>query len=378
MKNAIHLFIAFTSVSILLVACGPKTPLEELKKQKETILSEIDTKKSELDSINSLIEEMYPDSIDLLTVSAFTVPEKTFDHYFIVQGNVETDNSVMIHPETQGLVSKILVKEGQQVNKGQTLMILDTSILRKNIQEVETSYELARDIFERQERLWEQNIGSEIQYLEAKNRKESLEATLSTLKTQVGKGAVRSPFTGIVDEIFPRVGEMGSPAQPAVRVVSLDKMYVTSQVSENYSTSVTKDMKVRVIVPGTDTITSTIERVGQFINPENRTFEVLVNLDNQSTLKPNMFAALEINDIHIDSAIVVPSSMIQQDAKNREFLYTLIQEGSTLKVSKSLIETGPSYGPETVVLSGLKKGDLVVSKGSRKVIDGQVVELESK
>lgn len=381
MKIAIKPIIAIAAIALLIASCGGPEVSEEmqaLEEKKAGIQDTIDLYTERMAEIELAIDALNPDTIEYLNVSAFVVPQKTFDHYFIVQGNVETDNSVMIHPETQGLISKILVKEGQTVNKSQTLMTIDTSVLRKNIQEVENSYGLAKDIFERQERLWEQGIGSELQYLEAKNRKEGLEATLSTLRTQAGMGSVKSPFTGVVDEIFPRVGEMGSPSQPAVRVVSLNQMYVTSQVSENYSTSVTKDMKVRVIVPGTDTINSVIERVGQFINPENRTFEVLVNVNNQTTLKPNMYAALEINDIHMDSVIVVPSSMIQQDAQNREFLYTLTKEGDHMKVSKTLIKTGPSYNAETVVLSGLKKDVQIVDKGSRKVIDGQVVELESK
>ncbi|MGB0422671.1 MAG: efflux RND transporter periplasmic adaptor subunit, partial [Flavobacteriales bacterium] len=352
--------------------------LQALEEQKAGIQDTIDLLTKKMEAIDQAIEALNPDTVEYLNVSAFTVPQKTFDHYFIVQGNVETDNSVMIHPETQGLISKIMVKEGQTVSKGQTLMTLDTSVLRKNIQEVETNYVLAKDIYERQERLWEQGIGSEVQYLEAKNRKEGLEATLSTLRTQASMGSVKSPFNGVVDEIFSRVGEMGTPAQPVVRVVSLNQMYVTSQVSENYASSVVKDMKVRVIVPGIDTLSSVIERVGQFINPENRTFEVLVNVNNQSILKPNMYAALEINDIHMDSVTVVPSSMIQQDAQNREFLYTLTKKGENMEVTKKLIQTGPSYNAETVVTSGLKEGDLIVDKGSRKVIDGQVVELESK
>ncbi|MGB1030994.1 MAG: efflux RND transporter periplasmic adaptor subunit [Flavobacteriales bacterium] len=381
MKSAIKPIIAIAAIALLIASCGgPQVSedLQALEEQKAGIQDTIDLFTKKMEAIDQAIEALNPDTVEYLNVSAFTVPQKTFDHYFIVQGNVETDNSVMIHPETQGLISKIMVKEGQTVSKGQTLMTLDTSVLRKNIQEVETNYVLAKDIYERQERLWEQGIGSEVQYLEAKNRKEGLEATLSTLRTQASMGSVKSPFNGVVDEIFSRVGEMGTPAQPVVRVVSLNQMYVTSQVSENYASSVVKDMKVRVIVPGIDTLSSVIERVGQFINPENRTFEVLVNVNNQSILKPNMYAALEINDIHMDSVTVVPSSMIQQDAQNREFLYTLTKKGENMEVTKKLIQTGPSYNAETVVTSGLKEGDLIVDKGSRKVIDGQVVELESK
>ena len=256
-------------------------------------------------------------------------------------------------------------------------MSLDTELIQRNINEVETSYSLAKDIFERQERLWEQKIGSEVQYLEAKNRKESLEATLATLNRQAGMGMVTAPFAGIVDEVVPKVGEMASPMAHVARVVSLNEMYLKAAVSENYAGRVQEGMMVNVIIPGVDTLKSTIDRVGQFINPENRTFEITVALNDAKSLKPNMYAALEINDILRDSVITLPSSMIQEDFEGRNYVYVLSPDGAAFEVKKTFVSPGPSYQSATLIESGLKAGDMVVDKGSRKVVNGEKVVLEA-
>lgn len=372
--------IIFSILAVVLAGCSQSdeqiiAEAEAKIAEHRTMIEECESEIDELEKTIAALKNGEEEELDLLQVTSFSIPQDDFNHYFTVQGNIETDKNAMIFPETQGVVKSISVREGQRVSKGQKLMSLDMDLIYKNIQEVETSYELAKDIYERQERLWEQKIGSEVQYLEAKNRKESLEATLSTLRTQASKGVVKAPFAGVIDEISPKIGEMASPAMPVARVVSLNEMYVTSQVSENYSGAVKEGMNVRVIVPGVDTLLSTVDRVGQYINPENRTFEVMVALDEETALKPNMYAALEINDIQMDSVALIPSSMIQQDSKGAEFVYKLNQNGKVHVVKKTVIQTGPSYNAQTVVMSGIKAGDIIVDEGSRKVIHDQEVEV---
>ncbi|MEO0403263.1 MAG: efflux RND transporter periplasmic adaptor subunit [Bacteroidota bacterium] len=351
---------------------GIEAEIKDLDQTIKESTQKTDSLTKELEKLKSGLPD---EEENLLKISSHEIQQKDFDHYFTVQGNIETDKNAQVFPEAQGVVKSIFVSEGQKVSKGQKLMSLDMDVIYQNIKEVETSYDLAKDIFERQERLWEQKIGSEVQYLEAKNRKESLEATLATLRTQAAMGVVKSPFAGVVDEVVPKLGEMASPAMPVARVVSLNEMYVTSQVSENYSGKVEEGMKVIVVVPGMDTLITEIDRVGQYINPENRTFEVMVGLDKGSIFKPNMYAALEINDISMDSVAIIPSSMIQQDAQNREYVYVIKKEGDKNTTLKQIIQTGPSYNAETVVIGGLEPGDLIVDRGSRKVIDGQSVEV---
>ena len=372
--------IIFSIFTVVLTGCSQSD--EQLIAEAEAKIAEhrvmIESCESEISELQKTIAELKhgeEDELDLLQVTSFNIPKGDFNHYFTVKGNIETDKNALIFPETQGVVKSISVREGQRVSKGQKLMSLDMDLIYKNIQEVETSYELAKEIYERQERLWEQKIGSEVQYLEAKSRKESLDATLSTLRTQAGKGVVKAPFAGVIDEISPKIGEMASPAMPVARVVSLNEMYVTSQVSENYSGAVKEGMNVRVIVPGVDTLLSKVDRVGQYINPENRTFEVMVALDEETALKPNMYAALEINDIQMDSVALIPSSMIQQDSKGAEFVYKLNKNDKVHVVKKTVIQTGPSYDAQTVVMSGIRAGDIIVDEGSRKVIHDQEVEV---
>ncbi len=379
LKLTIPVFFALATALLLGACSSPEVneDLAQLQAKKDSLLglsAEINAEIKQLE--NQLLE--LTGSEDMVMVSALELQPATFKHYFTVQGNVETDQNALVFPETQGIVKQIHVVEGQNVSKGQRLVSLDTELIQRNINEVQTSYELAKDIFERQERLWEQKIGSEVQYLEAKNRKESLEATLATLNRQAGMGMVTAPFSGIVDEIVPKVGEMASPMMHVARVVSLNKMYLKADVSENYAGSVKEGMRVNVIVPGVDTLKSQIDRVGQFINPENRTFEITVALDESASLKPNMYAALEINDILRDSVITIPSSMIQEDFEGRSYVYTLIPSGSSFEVKKTFVSSGPSYQSSTLIESGLKAGDKVVAKGARKVVDGEKVSLEDQ
>lgn len=377
-KLTTNTFLAASAVLILSACSAPEgnQDVAKLQAKKDSLVQLSGNINAEIKALENQLIELTGNE-EMVAVSAITLRPQTFEHYFTVQGNIETDKNALVFPETQGVVKTVHVSEGQQVSKGQLLVSLDTELIQRNINEVETNYKLAKDIFERQERLWEQKIGSEVQYLEAKNRKESLEATLATLNRQAGMGMVTAPFAGIVDEVVPKVGEMASPMMHVARVVSLNEMYLKAAVSENYAGSVNEGMLVNVIIPGVDTLKSTIERVGQFINPENRTFEITVALNDAKSLKPNMYAALEINDIRRDSVITLPSSMIQEDFEGRNYVYVLSSSGTAFEVKKTFVNPGPSYQSATLIESGLKAGDMVVDKGSRKVVNGEKVVLEA-
>ncbi|MCH2197240.1 MAG: efflux RND transporter periplasmic adaptor subunit [Flavobacteriales bacterium] len=376
MKTTIKILSIFT-LTAFLASCGGEAVDQDLKaltEKRDSIKTEIATMTEELMELETQIAKM-DDDFTLLQVTAIEASISTFDHYFTVQGTIETDMNAQVFPESQGMITSIKVSEGQQVSKGQTILTLDTELIRKNIAEVETQYELAVEIYDRQKRLWEQNIGSEVQYLEAKTNKERLEGTLATLNKQVSMGTVRAPFSGVIDQIGPKIGEMASPAFPVARIVSLDKMYVTADVSEYYVNSVEEGMNIDVILPGIDTLDAAIDRVGRFIKPENRTFEVSAELENSPSLRPNMFCALRVNDAHYDSTMVIQSSMVQQDVSGKDFIYLLTREGNKYSVKKQPITTAESFGNEVRVSAGLKPGDLIVDKGARRVIDGQEVEL---
>ncbi len=375
MKNIILPFAA----SLFLIACAApdsNESLTQLKERRDSLKTVMATISSELLEIEDEIARL-DENFSLVQVTAFSATNSKFEHFFTVQGNIETDRNAQVYPETQGIVLNILVVEGQQVQKGQTLMTLDTDIVQKNIVEVETQYTLAKDVLERQERLWKQNIGSEVQYLEAKTNKERLENTLSTLRSQASLGVVKAPFAGVVDKITPKLGEIASPMAPVARIVSLDNMYVTANVSESYLPVVKENMRTEVVIPGIDTVDAVVSRVGRFINPENRSFEIGVKLEETDKLRPNMYCALRIYDTVLDSVITIPNSLIQQDTKGSEFVFLLDSAGASQKVRKQVITTGASAGDITLITGGLKAGDRIVDKGARRVVDGQEVEVFS-
>jgi RND family efflux transporter MFP subunit len=269
--------------------------------------------------------------------------------------------------------------EGQEVRKGQVILVQDSEIIKKTIKELESSLNLATTMYERQKELWNQNIGTEVQYLEMKNRKESLELKLSTTRTQLSKTKIKAPFDGIVDMIDARVGEMLQPGMPIIRIVSMSKMYIKADVSESFIGKFRKGQKVKVYFPSTDfTLNTTISSIGQVINPNNRTFEIEVSIPNATKVKPNMITVLTLADYKNKNALVVPTKIIQSDRMGK-FVYKLVEEDGMAKVKRLDIETGITYGSKTEIMHGLTAGETLVLKGGIGLADGgnvKVVEEE--
>jgi RND family efflux transporter MFP subunit len=304
-------------------------------------------------------------------------PETTdFKHFFEVYGNVQTDQAATIYPESQGLIQRINVSEGQLVSKGQAIMQIDAELVRRNINELKTSLELATTLYEKQKRLWDQNVGSEVQYLEAKNRKEGLENSIATLEEQANKSTVRAPFAGVVDKIFPKMGEMASPQMAVARVVNTDNIYITAEVSERYLGKIKAGDAVSVIVNKSDTLNTSISRVGTFINSNNRSFEVRVDLaGSPKNLLPNSLVVLKINDFTAEDAIAIPSSLIMQDGEGSDYIFIAEKNGNGYKARKQPILSGMRYQGKTLVVSGLENKSQIIDKGSRSVRDGDQVEI---
>lgn len=315
-------------------------------------------------------------------VTGMRVPSSVFKDYFRVQGNLEATQNAMVFPELNGLVKSIAVKEGQRVGKGQTIMTLNTDIVNKQIAEVQTSLTLAEDLYARQKTLWDQNIGSEVQYLEAKNRVESLQNSLATLQEQQAMGTVRAPFAGKVDEIIPRVGEMATPGMPVARVVNLGQLYIEADVSEQHFGKVAIGGEVLVNVRGLENasaIPAHISRVGSYIKPDNRTFTIRVDFDESRTdLIPNLVADLMINEYSSEGeSPVLPASMVLENASGNNYVWILAESDrpERMRVERRIIETGPTYQDMTLILSGLKPGELIIEKGVRKVKHNDLVIL---
>jgi RND family efflux transporter MFP subunit len=377
MKKYIILVLA-TIVSISCSEETKKSSLEELKSQRLIITNKLDSLNSKLKTIESEIAKIDPNT-KLPIVTAFTAKNDVFKHYIEIQGVVKADKNIEIRPELGGTVNSIFVIEGQKVAAGQLLMQLDDTSIKNSIDELTTQLNLAITTFERQERLWNQKIGSEMQYLQAKAQKESLENNLASIKTQARKMKIIAPFSGIVDEIYPKKGELTNPQMPVIRLINLDKVYVEADITESY---------LPVIKIGTETIlnfpsinkeiTTEIAQVGNYINPDNRSFKTRINIsNNDQSIKPNLLADLKILDFKA-SGIILPSSLVQQDQTGADYVYLIKDENEQNKVIKSLITITNEYQHNVFVTEGIAENDVLVNAGARLIKEGDIVEIRSK
>lgn len=360
----------------LLFSCTPeKEGIEKLIEERDQVQTQYEELGARLAELNAQLEKQDTAKRYIL-ITTMPVKVAEFQHYFEVQGNIEADKNVMLYPEAGGVIRNILVDEGERVKKGQVLVDLDTEIIELQIKEVETSLELATTTYERQKRLWDQKIGSEMQYLQAKNQKETLETNLASLNAQLRKNRIVAPFDGVVDEIFPKMGELTSPQTQVLRLVNLDKVYIKADVSEAYLGKVKEGTEVEVYFPAFDeTVEAKIEMTGNFINPNNRTFKITVNIDNKDNfVKPNLMAYVKIKDFEKENALIVPERLIQEMPNGGKFVYTSENESGVTVVNKKDIKTGLSYQNETMVLSGISSNDIIVDQGARSIKDSQTVK----
>lgn len=364
---------------LAIVACGQETDKVAVKQK------ELSKAKEELFSLKEKINELEKELADLgvdesnLTrplVTTVAVKPTFFEHKVDVRGTVQSRNNILLSAETPAAVKAVHVVEGQQVKKGQILITQDSEILKRNIEELRSSLELAATVYERQKKLWEQNIGTEVQYLEAKNRKESLELKLATTQSQLNKTKIKAPFDGIVDMIDIRVGEMAQPGFPIIRLVSMSNMYIKADVSESFVGKFKQGQTVDVYFPSTDIrIKSSVKSIGLVINPNNRTFEVEVGIPANMTVKPNMIAVLTLTDYKNEQAMVVPTKIIQSDRRGKFVYKVAAVDGDIKQAERVELELGITNGKETEITSGLKEGDELVLKGGLGLTDGAEVKV---
>ena len=365
-------------IALGLSACGggqPEGTIGELYAQRDSLRTARTNIADALRAVEDQIAALDTNTmIRTTTITTMKVEPEVFEHFFTIQGVVETDQNAQIFPEVGGKIVAIKVEEGDKVSAGQVLMQIDNRIVKNQIDELKSRLSLAETVFKKQEHLWEQEVGSEIQYLEAKNNYESLKQNLETLEAQNALYTITAPFSGIVDEIMPKEGEMAAPQMPAMRLINTSNMYIKSDVTERYLGQIKEKDSVEVNFPslGEKQVT-TIDRIGSFINPNNRTFKIRLNVDNShNTLKPNLLGELKIRDYMNDSTIVIPSSLVQMTPSGEEFVYTVTND----QAKKVYIETGMTYNDEVEVLKGLNGNDLLINKGARSIKDGDPVQIE--
>jgi RND family efflux transporter MFP subunit len=365
---------------VILGACSDMSEKEQLKKNIADHKQQIRKLEQEVDKLETKLEKEYGSGAvkNKIAVNLKTVRYDTFRHFVRVNGKVEAVKNAFISPESNGRINDILVNEGEHVAKGELLVELNTSVTRNSIEEVKTSLELANEMFQKQKDLWNQNIGSEIEYLQARNRKESLEKKLETLQSQLEMARIRAPFSGIVDEILQKEGEMGMPGRQILRLVNLDKMEIEADVSEEYLSRIQKDDRVEVSFSAFPNLTRQlpISRIGNIIQPDSRTFTIEMFMDNpQHLIKPNLVAEVKINDFTADSALIVPSIIVKQDMKG-SYVYRVVKKGESLIARKTYVETGESYNDNTMITEGLTVNDKVITAGYNVVSNGLEVSVK--
>jgi membrane fusion protein (multidrug efflux system) len=357
----------------LLVACSPggtdekKAELDSYRQKVEEYNQKIAELEAELES-----EQADPEALELLPVEIKEMSPEFFARYFEVTGVMEALNDAYISPEINGQIQSIAVERGARVRKGDLILKLNTDVTEKTMEEVKTSLELAQRVFTKQEELWKQNIGSELQYLEAKNGMESLEARLATLQQQLQMAHVTAPFSGIIDDIMVKEGELASPGIPLVHLVNLSNMRVSANVSESYLSSISQGDQVELRFPAYPgmLIKAGVTRLGKVIDPQTRTFTLEVEMKNPGEkLKPNMLTSVRIQDYRNEQAMVVPSFILRQDF-NGTFLFKVVEENGVSRAKKSYVKRGITVQDQTQITEGLSSGDVVVTKGFNLVSDG--------
>jgi len=383
-----HIF-TITLLSLILFSCNNEKKqsvediistnnLEKIRAKKNQLENQVQLISSEIKLLDAKIKELDPqEKIPLVT--SFVTKEVVFTHYVELQGNVSTKQNLIIYPEFAGVLTHVYVKEGQLVSKGQLLAKIDDGGLSQQLAQMQIQVDLAKTTFERQERLWNQNIGSEIQYLQAKSSYEAQARAVQQLKEQIEKTMVRAPFSGTVDDVITDQGSVVAPGQSQLfRVVNLKDMYIKTDVPERYISSIYNGKEVIVEFPILGkSFKSKVRQAGNFINPANRTFKVEVSVPNyNSDIKPNLTAKLKINDYTNEKAILIPQSIISENAEGDQYVYIVTNKNENKASAKQVfIETGKTQGDLIEIISGLEHDNEVISEGARSVKDGQEVKI---
>ncbi len=383
--------ISILTLSIVLFACGggdeksveeiiAGNNLEEIRAKKEAISALHTTYEEQLELLNAKIAALDTNK-KIALISSFTAKEEIFNHYIELQGNVSTNNLVEIMAEAPGILTSVFVKEGQQVVKGQQLAKIDDGGLSPQLAQMKIQADLAKTTFERQERLWKQKVGSEMQYLQAKTNYEAQEKAVKQIEEQIAKTVVLAPFSGVIDEVITKQGNMVSPGMNQLfRIVNLNEMYVETNVPERHIATVTKGRSVEVELPVlTEKIQTKVAQVGSFINPANRTFKVEIPVSNESKMiKPNLTAKIRINDYTNEKALLIPQSIISENAKGEEYLYVVENKSNNVGTAKKIIiKTGQTEGDYIEVLKGIENGAEIILEGARSIKDGQEVKVNT-
>ena len=351
--------------------------LSALREKRTELVTASETLLKEIEQIDNAISAK-DDSHKMALVSTMTAKDTLFNHYIEVQAAVQTKQNILLNAQYGGTLTRVLVKEGQAVRKGQTLANIDDGGLGQQLAQMQVQVSLAKTTFERQQNLWSQKIGSEMQYLQAKANYEGQLKSVSQMKSQLAKTRIIAPFSGTIDQIVTDQGSAVGPGTPVMRIVSLANMYLEASVPEKNIKTVKKGTEVMVELPVIgEALTTKISSASNYINPANRTFDIQVNVPNKSgNIKPNLTAKLKIKDYTNPNVITVPLSIISENAEGEQYLYVASDvKNNEATAKKVIISTGLTYGTAIEVLTGINAGDQIIKEGARSVKDGQKVKI---
>ena len=369
----------FMLILLAMAACSSGTKdnakkIEELKKKKTALLqqkTDIDVKLTDIQAQLKALGDSSQGKVETVSIMAPHACE--FKHYIEVQGKVESEDNVIVSAKAAGEIVSLTVEPGDVVRKGQVLGKIDASIIEQSIEEIKTSLDLAKTVYDKQKNLWDQKIGTELQYLQAKSNLESLQKRMNTTNQQLDMYYIKSPIDGTVDEVMPKIGESVGPGTPVLHVVNYAKSKITAEVAESYISSVNKgDMAMIVFPDENKTISTPVDVVSHSINAADRTFKIELKPNGSDIeLHPNMIAVVKINDYSNKTAMTLPVNLIQKDEEGT-FVYVAVKTGKGFEAKKKMITTGISYGGN-IEVNGLDANDQIINSGYENVVDGQAV-----
>lgn len=384
MKSITINTLLFAAITLSVISCGPgeqkKGELDELKEKRNELKAELESINTQIDSLESQNKKVVYQKVrfEPLVVD-------TFVHKIEVQGDVEAEKNISLNAEANGVIRKLNVSDGDKVRKGQVIAIIDAELINDNIREVEASLELAEFVYEKQKKLYEEGVSSELQFKEAKNNKVSLEKKLASLRTQKSKTVLKAPFSGKVDEVFVKQGEMTSPQMPLLRLVNNDEVKITAEISEQHLTSVGVGVPVELQFPvlNDTVIKKQITNKGNYINPTNRTFKVQTIVKDNELLLPNMVSIVRVTDVNKPNAKIVPITAVLQDNKDHMFVFKLTPEGANeegeklYKAEKVIVQIKGAYKGRTWIESDqLNAQDQIVTDGAKGITSGEIVKID--
>lgn len=353
--------------------------LTALQAQKNELTKQIYTAQNQLEKINAALAELTVSEKRTL-VSALNIQASNFDHTIEIQANIQTRQNLTLYPEFAGKLVRLYCKEGQEVKKGTVLAAVDDSGLKEQLDQIELQLQLAQTTFERTERLWDQKIGSEMQYLKAKTRYEAQKKQFAQMKKQLAKTKIIAPFNGVIDEVFANQGANVAPgATPVLRIVNLKRMYVEADVPERYLPALQEGSTATVEIPVLGTSLQTqIRQIGNYIQPSNRTFRIEAPLQNpEGTIKPNLNAKIRIIDYSNPQALMVPRRLIRENAEGASFVFALVdpEEENGYRAEQRFVKLGKNKGDLIEIIEGIAVADLLVDEGVSQIEPNQKVKL---